>query len=174
MSASRLKIPNNSLLNESQKEVIRTLLDFNSPFDEDTVEIKILIAQLLREFSESHEKQEKQITKLKMINNSLELLCTVDDLKEREERVEKKENELIEKKEILDFREKTLKNLQNSIDFDSNFMYQQRQLIEELRKKLGYRSAVAVTPSSAATVDYRYYSRRDDFNDDYDPNELPF
>ena len=74
------------------------------------------------------------------------------------------------KKEILDFREDTLRTLQGSIDFDSNFMYQQRQLIEELRKKLGYRTAVGVTPSSAADT---YYNRRE-FNDNYDADELPF
>ncbi len=168
--AGRLIIPNSSLLSEEQAEKVRDALDFSSTFDENTNDIRILIAQLLREFSESQERQQRQIVKLKVKISSLELLCTVDDLKEREEKVTEQEKVLRAKKEVLDFREQTLRTLQNAIDFDSNFMYQQRQLIEELRKKLGYRTAVSATPSSAADT---YYGRRE-FNDDYDPNELPF
>lgn len=159
--------PSNSLLNENQKDIVRHSLDFNSQFDESTDRVSVLIAQLLREFSESNERQQKQIVKLKGKIHSLELLCTVDDLKEREEKVTKQEKILRAKKEVLDFREETLRTLQSSIDFDSDFMYQQRQLIEELRKNLGYK-----TISSSVTG--TYYSRRE-FNDNYDADEeLPF
>lgn len=168
--AGRLIIPNSSLLSEEQAEKVRDALDFSSTFDENTNDIRILIAQLFREFSESQERQQRQIVKLKGKIHSLELLCTVDDLKDREEEVTKQEKMLRAKEDILDFREETLRTLQNSIDFDSNFMYQQRQLIEELRKKLGYKTAVGVTPSSATGS---YYNRRE-YNDNYDADELPF